>query len=1153
MAASVRSPPINSQSVEPGNLALSAPQISTPKGGGAIRGIGEKFAANPVTGTGSLTIPIPVTPGRAGFEPKLELAYDFGAGNGPFGLGWHLALPTISRKTDKGLPTYREAEDIFILSGREDLVALCGGDGQGRWSPQPGLLRDGHRVTLYRPRVEGLFARIERWTRLSDGDTHWRSISRDNVTTMYGRDDNSRIADPDNPSHVFSWLICESFDDKGNAIVYRYAKENSASLDKLGPCEANRSPASRSCGRCLKRIFYGNRTANRDPDTWAAHSATTLPASEWMFEVVFDYGEGHYQAQKDDDGRAFAWAIPHAEDGKWPARLDPFSNCRAGFEVRSYRLCRRILMFHHFQELESPDYLVRSTEFTFHENPIATYLRSATQSGYRWRSGDTFFKRSLPTLDFEYSSADPRTGLEVRHIDTDDLANLPTGIEGLNYQFVDLDGEGAAGILVENAGDWYYQRNLSPLSFRNSGTHPEISARFEAVAELASLPSMAGSGTPRHQFVDLAGDGQLDCLVLERPHAGFFERTADYSWEPFTPLPSAPNLDWRDPNLRFIDLTGDGHSDLLITENDVFTWHPSLAEAGFGAAIRVNKPRDEDDGPAIVFADINQSIFLADMSGDGLTDIVRIRDREVCYWPNLGYGRFGRKITMDRSPRFGAGDLFDPQRIRLADIDGSGVNDIIYLDRSGVKLFFNQSGNGWSEPVVLSAPFPSANPEQVQVHDLLGSGTACLVWLSPAANDGPRGLHYIDLMDGQKPHLLVGIVNNLGAETKIRYAPSTKFYLADRRAGSPWITRLPFPMHVVERVEIYDRVSRSRFGTHYAYHHGYFDPIENAVHGFGMVEQWDTEEFATLAADGTLSEAENIESASHIPPIHTKTWFHTGAYLGATQVSKQFEPEYYRESDPGNAGNGLSDRELAAMRLPDTLLPNELLAENGARTPWPLRVDEARQACRALKGQILRQEVFGKDGDETKVGPAARPYSVSERNYTVELLQPSVGTRDAVLFVHPRETIDFHHERKLYAVGQGERADPRVSHELTLKVDAYGNICQSVAIAYGRRFASSDGDLEGRDRAKQSKALITYVESDYTNAVIEPDDYRVSLPAETRTYEIVNVAPKLDVVTALLAFDDVVRELAKTADSQHSSPTRIMRLPPRQRASRAEG
>ena len=38
------------------STAGAAPQISLPKGGGAIRGIGEKFTANPVTGTGSLTV-----------------------------------------------------------------------------------------------------------------------------------------------------------------------------------------------------------------------------------------------------------------------------------------------------------------------------------------------------------------------------------------------------------------------------------------------------------------------------------------------------------------------------------------------------------------------------------------------------------------------------------------------------------------------------------------------------------------------------------------------------------------------------------------------------------------------------------------------------------------------------------------------------------------------------------------------------------------------------------------------------------------------------------------------------------------------------------------------------------------------------------------
>jgi hypothetical protein len=99
----------------------SVPSISLPKGGGAIRGIGEKFAANPVTGTGSLNVPIATTPGRSGFGPQLSLSYDSGAGNGPFGFGWSMSLPSITRKTDKGLPMYQDADesDVFILSGAD--------------------------------------------------------------------------------------------------------------------------------------------------------------------------------------------------------------------------------------------------------------------------------------------------------------------------------------------------------------------------------------------------------------------------------------------------------------------------------------------------------------------------------------------------------------------------------------------------------------------------------------------------------------------------------------------------------------------------------------------------------------------------------------------------------------------------------------------------------------------------------------------------------------------------------------------------------------------------------------------------------------------------------------------------------------------------
>ena len=83
--------------------ASSAPAISLPKGGGAIRGIGEKFAANPVTGTGSMTVPIATSPGRSGFGPQLSLSYDSGAGNGPFGFGWSLLASLDHAKNGQGI------------------------------------------------------------------------------------------------------------------------------------------------------------------------------------------------------------------------------------------------------------------------------------------------------------------------------------------------------------------------------------------------------------------------------------------------------------------------------------------------------------------------------------------------------------------------------------------------------------------------------------------------------------------------------------------------------------------------------------------------------------------------------------------------------------------------------------------------------------------------------------------------------------------------------------------------------------------------------------------------------------------------------------------------------------------------------------------
>ena len=686
----------------------------------------------------------------------------------------------------------------------------------------------------------------------------------------------------------------------------------------------------------------------------------------------------------------------------------------------------------------------------------------------------------MPALEFEYSKA--TINQEIKEIDIECLENMPIGLDGLSYQWVDLDGEGISGILTEQADAWYYKPNQGE-------------GKFGPVQLVATIPSLADLSGGQQTLMDLAADGQLDLVIHSGSLQGFYERNHDMGWEQFKSFCHSPNIDWKDPNLKFVDLTGDGHADLLISRDEVFIWHPSLAEDGFGPYERVCKPFDEECGPRLILADAEQSIYLADLSGDGLSDLVRITNGEVCYWPNLGYGRFGAKVTMDGSPWFDNPDLFDQRRIRLADIDGSGTTDIIYLKPDGAQIYFNQSGNSWKPGPILTQ-FPEVdNLSAATVVDLFGNGTACLVWSSPLPGSAGHQMRYIDLMGEIKPHLMILMRNNMGAKTRIDYVSSIDSYLKDKEEGRPWITKLPFPVHVVERVEVCDRISRNRFVTRYAYHHGYYDGIEREFRGFGLVEQWDTEEFALLNEKDELPSGENIDESSHVPPVLTKTWFHTGAYLDGKRISHQFAHEYYG-APKGEDEKAFEEFEEKIL-LPDTILPDKILSK-GNFEDYVLSADEARQACRALKGSALRQEVYALD----EVGEIEFLYGVSENSFEIKMLQSRGENRHAVFFVHPREKIDYHYERN---IKDQEIEDPRIGHSFTLEVDQYGNVLKSAAVGYGR--ANPDSSLNGYEQEKQTQILITYTENEFTNEIDQENDYRTPLPCETRTYELTGLKP----------------------------------------------
>ena len=1020
------------------SFSVVAPTVELPKGGGAIRGIGEKFTANPVTGTGSMSVPLAVSPGRAGFGPELSLSYDSGAGNGVFGFGWSLGTPQIARKTDKGLPRYNDAEesDVFVLSGAEDLVpVVVDGHRHEDSSSYPG-----YTIRRYRPRVEGLFARIERWTRTADGDTHWRSISGDNVLSLYGSTPDHRIIDPGDSSRVFSWLISETRDDKGNAVAYSYKADGAH--------------------RHLKRIHYGNRVPMLGPDHFRPPLLMEKwqDSADWMFELVFDYGD------HDSDEPT------PIESQSWRRRPDAFSTRRAGFEVRTNRRCERVLMFHHFPELAVPaGCVVRSTELHYDDSAIYSFLTSVTHSGWR-RIADAYVVRSVPPVEFEYSQ--PLIGDEVKVADTS--AGLPMGIDGALYRMIDLDGYGASGVLTEQAGTWYYSRNLSPLIPGKTAFAPPAPVRSRPNLSLA-----AGEA----QFVDLAGDGLLDLAVLDLPFPGFYELDPATGWAPFRPIGQALSRSLDAPNVKLIDITGDGHADVLIIDGTDLLWHESLGEDGFGPENRVWPAIDNDDGPRLVFTDPTSSVFLADMTGDGLTDLVQISNSEVCYWPSLGYGTFGSRVAMGvqagpEPPRpvcFDRPERFDPARVLLADIDGSGTNDVIYLGGDGVDLYLNACGNALMSPTRMPV-FPQVSSgTRVATLDLNGDGTACLVWSSPLPADAPSPLRYVELMAAGKPHLMVRAINNLGAETQVRYATSTALALRAELDGKPWRTRVGFPVHVVDQVVTRDHLSGNRFTTSYRYRDGYFDGEEREFRGFARVDQLDTEEIAALTQSGRLEPASNQSPAHNVPPVLTRTWFHTGALPSDSGLTRAPQDEYF--SHPA----------LDGWLLDDTVLP--------AVPGEPLSAQEIREAVRSLKGSVLRTEVYALDTPQATHDDPGKPYVVTEQNLQIRCLQRLGSARHAVFFTHPREAISHQVER--------DPDDPRTSHTLILDVDDYGNVLRDASIGYGRRPAPLEPAMTSDDRRRQQLIHLTVTDRRFTEPLLGSlRHYRTPLPAEETSYEV---------------------------------------------------
>jgi hypothetical protein len=1027
-------------------VGIAAPSL--PKGGGAIQSIGKGWGAVGATGAASFEIPLPITAGR-GYAPPLTLNYTSSVGNGLFGLGWNLNLGCVARRATKGVPLYND-DDVILGPGGEMWLPERDTNGaimKTDISRYNGLELDKtYEVIRYFASIEGAFQRIEHWRNGDDLPGFWLVHGADGTLAMYGRNTGSRSTDTANSNHVAEWLLEETMNAQGEHILYEYKPEDMDGLqDWLDPGDKRNFMA-----QCyLRRVRYGNFSAHPHLYLWQPEQIGDL---EWHFDLLFDYGE---RSDAQD-------SLQYGEDTPWEGRADYHSSFAYGFELGNLRFVHYVIMFHYFPEELGPDPVLISALKLNYEDLRQRYKVLTSVQHLSW---SVYSSRSIarrPPVSFTYQDFDAQAGGFTA------FDSMPGLNDEQRYQLVDLYGEGLAGVLYREDKGWLYREPI-----RDVDSEDADAVAYGPWHVVPSIPTIDSRTGVHQSLADMTGNGRLDWVVAQPGMAGFFTLAPDRTWSGFAPFSAFP-AEFFHPQGQLADLVGDGLSDLALIGPRSVRLYASRRAKGFAPAIDVQHEHVDDFLPLLSDSP-SELVAFCDILGTGQQHLVRIRHNEIRFWPNMGRGYFGAGQLFADLP-FSYAE-FDAGRIRLADMDGSGAVDMVYLEPDGFKLFMNTSGNAFAEPVEI--PWPDGvrydRFSQVSMADLQGLGCSSLVLTIPHMTPA----HWRFDCPPIKPYLLQGTNNSMGASGSVTYRSSAQEWLDEKQelvaAGLPVESGIPFALHLVSRQTQLDEVTGNQLTQSFSYRQGYYDGLHRAFRGFGLILQHDSEVRPSNVSEGFTA------------PVLSKTWYHTGRYPHTA-------PYGFNESD-----------ELAVVLGPDVLTSYADGQDQVIESPVAA---DLREMGRALAGAVLRVEVFGYEGG----APSPLPYTVQSSRYLVRQLE-AVGPyqRYARLLPLALESISYQYE--------GQADDPMCQRAINLSWDQYGVLTHGANVNYARRKLPGDAPPFTDEhqqtwwRASHDEAQQRYYLNESRAEAIHLDEaqaWRLGLPYLTRANAMMDEASQVN-------------------------------------------
>jgi len=457
-------------------------------------------------------------------------------------------------------------------------------------------------------------------------------------------------------------------------------------------------------------------------------------------------------------------------------------------------------------EVRSEGKLVREYRLNYMADNQLSLLTKIVQAG-------TDATETLPAMTFDYSRYVPAG---ARTISMQNEPPLNVSLNNAEVDLVDIDGDGLPDII-------HTSKLTGHKFYLNKGRN-----FFESVPTAPALSPLYFLSSAGVMMADMNGDGLVDFFVSNLSTFGYFKNTGQLVWEETDWVPCTPKsgISFEGDNVKMLDVNNDGLIDVMLdTGNKYFVW---LNRKSNQWNTEFDSASTLPGGNHLSFRDSH--VKLGDMNGDRMEDLIFIIDNYVSYFPSMGKGSFDEEVVMSNPPK-GLGT--QSSIISVADINNDGFADLVLVGNTNVTIWFNTGLNGFADPVFFDGtPYYGKGTSAYRFADMNGDGFRDILITSESSS--PR-YQYVDFTNGAHPNLLTKISNGLGQETTISYKSSTDDYLADRDAGTPWITKLPFPVQVVKSVTVKELNSGQEYVTDYHYRDGYYDGAEREFRGFGGV------------------------------------------------------------------------------------------------------------------------------------------------------------------------------------------------------------------------------------------------------------------------------------------------------------------------------